>query len=31
MTVRGGQYPWNILIAKEENVLMFENYKATGD
>jgi hypothetical protein len=27
LTVRGGQYPWNIHVEKEGNLILFENYK----
>jgi len=29
--VRGGQYPWNIHVEKEGNLILLENYKKNAE
>jgi hypothetical protein len=31
LTVRGGQYPWNIHVEKEGNLILLENYKKNAE
>jgi len=31
LPVRGGQYPWNIHVEKEGNLILLENYKKNAE